>query len=78
VKIYATIANVSRESDTSPAVFKINYMFLTGERRSDSVLLTPTGITNELVLSFKLKLLLVAHLNVAFAPLTFNISDILL
>jgi hypothetical protein len=78
MKVYATIANVSRESDTSPAVFKLDYMFLKGAKRSDSVGLIPQAYGNELVLIFKLKQLLAAHLNATYAPLTFTPLDVLI
>lgn len=78
MKIHARILCVSRASATSPAVYEIEYTFLVGEKRSDTVALTPSSYGSSEMLLFRLKQQLRNHLQTVYAPEVFSLSDIVI
>ncbi len=78
MKVYANIRCASRETDTAPVSYRIDYVFMVGTKRSDSTTLIPTNYSNESTLLWRLKQGLVSHLANKYAPETFAASDILL
>jgi hypothetical protein len=78
VKVYAKIKCVSRDTPVSPARYQVEYVFLTGAKRSDAVALVPATPGSESSLLYKIKALLIAHLNAAYAPETFSSGNVML
>ena len=78
MKIHAKIISPTRESDLDPAFFLVDYFFLTGDKRADTVRLMPTQFNNESQLRHKLKVLLVNHLETRYSPEVFSGGDIIL
>ena len=78
MKIHAKIISPTRDSDTEPTFFLVDYFFLTGTKRADTVRLMPTQFNNESQLRHKLKVLLVNHLETKYAQESFFVGDIIL
>ena len=77
MKIHAAINSPTRASDTDPAFFLVDYFFLTGARRAETVRLMPSQYNSESQLIHKLKVLLVAYLEVKYAPESFSINNVI-
>ena len=77
MKIHATINSPTRASDTDPTFFLVDYFFLTGVKRAETVRLMPTQYSGESQLIHKLKVLLVAHLELKYAPENFSTNNII-
>ena len=77
MKIHAKISSPTRDSDTEPTFFLVDYFFLTGTKRAETVRLMPTQFNNESQLRYKLKVLLVNHLGTKYSPEIFSIGDII-
>ena len=77
MKIHAKISGPTRISETDPTFFLVDYFFLTGTKRADTVRLMPTQFNNESQLKHRLKILLVDHLETKYAPENFSIGDII-
>ena len=78
MKIHAKISSPTRDSDIEPTFFLVDYFFLTGNKRAETVRLMPTQYNNESQLRHKLKVLLVNHLETRYSPENFSIVDIIL
>ncbi len=78
MKVYARLACVSRESSLAAAVYEVDYILLTGDKRSDRAQLAAGSYSNEGTLLYNLRQSLKAHLNAKYAPSTFNSSDIVI
>ena len=78
MKCYARVACVSRAVPTMLPLFELDFVMLTGDKRSDRIIVDPGHYSNEGVLVVKLKQKLIAKLNALYAPETFVMSDIVL
>ena len=77
MKIHATISSPTRASDTDPTFFLVDYFFLTGVKRAETVRLMPSQYNNESQLTHKLKILLVNYLETRYSPENFSLNDII-
>ena len=78
MKCYARVVCVSRAAPTMPPLFELEFVMLTGDKRSDRVAVDPGHYSNEGALVVKLKQKFIAKLNALYAPETFVMSDIVL
>lgn len=78
MKVHATASVPYRETETEPPTFKIDFVFMSGAKRSDSVGVVPGAYYNEASLVYQLKQALVVHLRTKYAPETFQTSDVVL
>ena len=77
MKIHAHISSPTRASDTEPTYFLVDYFFLTGVKRAETVRLMPSQYGSESQLIHKLKVLLVDYLETKYTPENFSNNDII-
>ena len=76
-KVYATIKSPFRSDAASATKFNVDYFFLSGPLRNDSVALLPLNFNGEPELKHKLKVLLIDYLEQRYPPEQFKTSDII-
>ena len=77
MKIHATINSPTRASDTDPTFYLVDYFFITGIKRAETVRLMPSQYNSESQLIHKLKVLLVAYLETKYSQENFSQNDVL-